>query len=37
MDKIRIENISYHIFHMVLRYLYSDDCEITLEVFKLLF
>jgi hypothetical protein len=33
MDKIRIENVSYHIFLLVLRYLYTDDCEITLEVF----
>lgn len=32
MDKIRIENISYQIFLLVLKYLYTDECEITLEV-----
>ncbi len=32
MDKIKLENISYHIFMMVMKYLYTDDCEITLEV-----
>lgn len=32
LDKIRLENISYHIFAIVMKYLYTDDCEITLEV-----
>lgn len=32
MDKIRIENISHQIFLMVLKYLYTDECDITLEV-----
>ena len=32
MDKIRLDHISYHIFQLVVKYLYTDDCEITLEV-----
>jgi BTB/POZ domain len=31
-DKVKIENISSQIFLLILRYLYTDDCEITLEV-----
>lgn len=32
MDKIKLENISYQIFMMVMKYLYTDYCEINLEV-----
>ncbi len=31
-EKIKIENISHSIFIMVLKYLYTDECDITLEV-----
>ena len=31
-EKIKIENISYQIFLLILKYLYTDDCDITLEV-----
>ena len=34
LDKIRLENISYQIFILVVKYLYSDDCEINLEVIR---
>lgn len=34
MDKIKLEHISYQIFNLVVRYLYTDDCCITLEVIK---
>lgn len=34
MDKIRIENISFQAFHLIVKYLYTDECEITLEVIK---
>jgi hypothetical protein len=32
MDKIKLENISYNIFMLVMKYLYSDECVINLEV-----
>ena len=32
-EKIKIENISHAIFILVLKYLYTDECDITLEVF----
>ena len=32
MDKIKLENISYSIFMIVMKYLYTDDCVINLEV-----
>jgi hypothetical protein len=32
MDKIKLENISYNIFMLVMKYLYTDDCTINLEV-----
>jgi hypothetical protein len=32
MDKIRIETMSHHIFLLVLKYLYTDSCEINFEV-----
>jgi hypothetical protein len=31
-EKIKIENISHTIFILVLKYLYTDECDITLEV-----
>lgn len=31
-EKIKIENTSHNVFLLVLRYLYTDECEITLEV-----
>lgn len=31
-EKIKIENISHSIFIMILKYLYTDECDITLEV-----
>lgn len=31
-DKIKIENISHSIFLLILKYLYTDECDITLEV-----
>jgi hypothetical protein len=34
MDKIKLENISYSIFMIVMKYLYTDDCVINLEVSK---
>jgi len=33
-EKIKIENISHAIFILVLKYLYTDECDITLEVKK---
>ena len=30
-EKIKIETVSYPIFLQVLKYLYTDDCEINLE------
>jgi hypothetical protein len=32
LDKIKLENISYHIFMLVVKYLYTDECDIKLEV-----
>jgi hypothetical protein len=32
LDKIRLENINYQVFTLIVKYLYTDDCEITLEV-----
>jgi len=32
LDKIRLENVSYAIFTLIVKYLYTDDCEISLEV-----
>jgi len=31
-DKVKIENISYPIFMLILKYIYTDDCDISLEV-----
>ena len=35
MDKIKLENISFTIFMLVMKYLYTDDCTINLEVIAL--
>ena len=34
-SKIRIENFSYKVFYSIIKYIYTDNCEINLEVSKL--